>query len=80
MPAINEIPNIGKGSLELLDAAGIRDAEHLAKQDPKKLTAELQRANEVLSISKRSPGIATVDKWISAAAELIGEQPGESTL
>lgn len=75
MPALYEIPGIGKGSLELLDAAGIRDVAHLTQQDPDKLVAELQRANEVLGISKRAPGIATVDKWISAAIDLLGEQP-----
>lgn len=75
MPNLNEIPGIGIGSLELLDAAGIRNAEHLTKQDPDKLVAELQRANQVLSISNQSPGIATVDKWINAALDLIGIEP-----
>ncbi len=75
MPALDEIPGIGKGSLELLDAAGIRDAAHLTRQDPDKLVAEIHRANEVLGISKRSPGIATVDKWINAAIDLIGAEP-----
>lgn len=78
MPALDEIPGIGKGSLELLDAAGIRDTGHLTQQDPVKLVAELKRANEVLGISKRSPGIAMVDKWILAALELRGTQPPES--
>ena len=77
MPALNEIPGIGKGSLELLDAAGIRDAAHLTEQDPDKLVSALQHANEVLEISNRSPGIATVAKWIQAAIDLVGVPPAE---
>ena len=77
MPALDEIPGIGKGSLELLDAAGIRDATHLADQELDGLFEELQRANDVLSIVKRSPGKATVEKWITAAALLTGQQATE---
>lgn len=77
MAALDEIPGIGKSSLELLDAAGIRNAEDLIKQDPDELVSELQRANEVLEIVKRSPKVATVTKWINAAVERIGEQPEE---
>ncbi len=77
MPALEEIPGIGKGSLELLDAAGIRDVAHLARQDAGELAAELQKANGILAISKRSPGKATLQKWISASVDLLGEMPPE---
>ena len=72
MPALNEISGIGISSLELLEAAGIRDAEHLARQNPEHLLEEIQKANDTLSISKRTPGIAAVEKWITGAIELVG--------
>ncbi len=77
MPALNEISGIGISSLELLDAAGIRDADHLARQNPGQLLKEIKKANEALSISKRTPGLAVVDKWIAGAIELVGEQVEE---
>ncbi|MDP4623773.1 MAG: DUF4332 domain-containing protein [Akkermansiaceae bacterium] len=82
MAALKDIPGIGKAALELLDASGIRDSAHLARQEPDKLFAELTRANEVLSLVKRVPGKSAVEKWIAGAAELEGveiaeEQPQE---
>lgn len=77
MPSLEELPGIGKSSLELLDAAGIREMDELLEQDPYKLVAELKRANEVLGISKRSPGLATVEKWIVAAQEHRKDQPAK---
>lgn len=75
MPALNEISGIGAPSLELLEVVGILDAEHLAAQNPDFLVAELRRANEALSIAKKSPGKATVTNWISSAIDLVGAQP-----
>ena len=73
MAALKEIPGIGKAALELLDAAGIRDSAHLARQEPEMLLAEVTRANEVLELVKRVPGRKTVEKWIAGAVELEGE-------
>ncbi len=75
MPALNEIPGIAATSLELLEVAGIRDAEHLAAQDAEFLVNELRRANEALSIAEESPGKATVANWISDAIDLVGAPP-----
>jgi hypothetical protein len=75
MDALNGIKGIGKASLQLLEAAGIRDAEQLAAQDVDALFAELKRANDVLGISKRPPGKATVRKWISSAMVIAGTTP-----
>lgn len=80
MAALNRIKGIGKASIQLLEAAGIANAEDLAAQDIDALVAELQRANDVLAISKRVPGKATVLKWISNARELSGTTPGKEPL
>lgn len=75
MPALQKIPGIAKGWLELLDGAGIRDAAHLAQQDPNTLLSGLQRANQALGISTHLPDIATVEKWISEARAISPTPP-----
>lgn len=70
MAALKDIPGIGTASLELLDAAGIRNSAHLSEQQAEELHAELLKANEVLSLAKRAPGIKSVEKWIAAAEEI----------
>ena len=71
MAELREIPGIGAASLELLEAAGIRDTEHLARQKVDFLVAELEKANDSLEIVNRAPGEATVEKWISSAIDLV---------
>lgn len=78
MGALKEINGIGEGSLKLLDAAGIRDAQQLAAKDPDELVAELQRASDVLKLTKRAPGKAAVEKWIAGAMKLGGDDPPKS--
>jgi hypothetical protein len=66
------IPGIGKTSFELLEAAGFHDAEALAKAGVSELARELDRANRILKITKRTPGEAVIGKWIDAARKLVG--------
>jgi hypothetical protein len=75
MPTLNEIPGIGEASRQLLEATGVSNAEELAVQDPDRLVAELKRANETLTATKRAPGKATVMKWIAAAMDLVEDEP-----
>ena len=70
MAELKDIPGIGKAAMDLLDAAGIRDSAHLARQDPEELLDELVQANEVLSVVKRTPGLSTVEKWVAASIDL----------
>ncbi|MES2438193.1 MAG: DUF4332 domain-containing protein [Verrucomicrobiota bacterium] len=72
MTNLSSIPGIGKSSLELLEAAGFPDAESLAKAGADELAKELDRANTILQIAKRSPDRANVEKWISSARDLTG--------
>lgn len=75
MADLKDIPGIGKAALELLDAAGIRDAAHLARQQPENLLAEVTSANDVLEIVKRLPARSTVEKWVAAAAKIERTTP-----
>lgn len=72
MPELKSIPGIGKTSLELLEAAGFRDASDLSRVDAEDLVRELERANRILKIAKRAPGHAVVSKWIASARETSG--------
>lgn len=70
MARLSEMTGIKAASVELLHATGIRDVEHLARQDSEFLTEELRKANDSLSIVKRAPAKSTVKKWISNAEDL----------
>jgi hypothetical protein len=67
MADLISIPGIGKASLQLLEAAGFHDVEALAKTGASELAHELTRANRILKVSKRTPGKATLKKWIAEA-------------
>ena len=72
MEKLTSIPGIGKSSEELLEVAGFLDVESLARAGVDDLVAELERANGILKIAKRTPPRASVEKWIEAAREAIG--------
>jgi len=72
---LSNIKGIGKTSLELLEAAGFHDVEAVAKAGVEELAKELQRANSMLGISKRNPGLSAVAKWIEDARQLAGVEP-----
>jgi hypothetical protein len=79
MANLISIPGIGKTSLELLEAAGFRDADSLANAGAADLAHELERANSILKIAKRAPSQAAIHKWIISAREIVGltEEPAE---
>lgn len=70
---LSSIYGIGKTSLELLEATGFHDVESVANADVDELHRELERANSMLKIAKRSPTRAAVEKWIGMARDAIGE-------
>lgn len=77
MPKLNEIPGIDSSDAELLDMAGIRDAKHLAEQEPGKLLEQLKRANQILDFPNGVPEEATVGKWIRNAESAVGHARSE---
>lgn len=72
MADLSTISGIGNSSLELLEAAGFLDVESLAKAGIDDLVRELERANQILRISKSSPSPAQVGKWIGEARKRSG--------
>jgi hypothetical protein len=72
MTNLEKIPGIGKAGLELLEAAGFYNVEALAKAGVDELVNELERANRILKISKRTPAREHIEKWIHTARDLSG--------
>ncbi len=72
MTTLDSIPGIGKAGLELLEAAGFYNLEALAKAGVDELAKELERANRILKISKRTPERKNIEKWINTAREVTG--------
>ena len=72
MADLLSIPGIGKTSLELLEAAGFHNADALAKIGVDDLVRELERANSILKIAKRTPGRPVIEKWIESARSIVG--------
>ena len=77
MQNLADIPGIENTTLELLEAAGFRDVESLARAGVDRLTNELARANAILKIAGSAPARERVETWIRAAREAVGE-PDES--
>lgn len=77
MLKLNEIPGIDSSDAELLDMAGIRDAKHLAEQEPEKLLEKLRRAGEILGLSDPIPAQATVETWIRNAETANSQMKSE---
>ena len=72
MTDLKNISGIGKASHELLEAAGILDLQTLAKSAVADLVNELERANRILQIAKRTPTKSHVEKWIAEARDSLG--------
>ena len=78
MSSLLTIPGLGKSSLELLEAVGFLDETTLAKAGLDELVKELERANSILKILKRSPRRVEVEKWLATAKERVGFVQKES--
>ncbi len=70
MALLTDIPKIRTSDIELLEALGITEVEHLAEQNPAKLAADIKKANQTLKITSRCPSKATISNWISSATEM----------
>jgi hypothetical protein len=73
MLKLNEISGVSASDAELLDMAGIRDAKHLADQNPENLLEAIRKANDVLQLMSGPLNEATVTEWIQQAGEAISQ-------
>lgn len=67
MAGLTTICEIEAGQIDLLEAAGYVEPQHLADADPSALCAELKKANDMLSIVDSSPELEEVQLWVNRA-------------
>lgn len=74
MAKITTLPGLGKSSQELLEVAGFLDVEALAKAGVDDLVDALEKANDILKISNKTPTRSTVQQWVASAREITGTE------
>jgi len=77
MESLQQIPGIDEAFLELLEVAGFRDCQSLARAGIEPLVRELERANGILQIAGIAPTHEQIGAWIRTAREIVGEQNTE---
>lgn len=70
---LSNLYEIEKTTLDLLDAAGFHDVESLADSEVEALHTELKRVNLMRRIVSSDPSRSSVEQWIGAARDLVGE-------
>ena len=64
------IKGVGSEYSDLLEEAGVDTVIELAKRDPVKLNATMERTNEKKNLVNKMPGVKVVRKWVRQAKSL----------
>lgn len=64
------ISGIGSEFSELLEAAGVDTVKELKMRNPENLTEKMKEVNAVRRLTRATPGIGSVKKWVGQAATL----------
>ncbi len=70
MADLFRITGVGQEYAELLEAAGVDTVPELAQRNAANLTAKMEEVNEEKKIVRRTPPLASVEKWIEEAKAL----------
>ena len=70
MADLFRVTGIGQEFAELLEAAGVDTVPELAMRKPENLTAKMVEVNEEKKLTRRSPSLKEVEKWVAEAKEL----------
>jgi len=70
MADLFRITGVGQEFSELLEAAGVDTVPELAQRRADNLTAKMQEVNEAKKLTRRTPSLAEVEKWVAEAKEL----------
>ncbi len=70
MADLFRIKGVGQEFSELLEAAGVDTVSELAKRKPENLTAKMEEINVKKNLTRRTPSLKEVEKWITEAKEL----------
>lgn len=70
MADLFRISGVGQEFAELLEAAGVDTVPELAMRKPENLTAKMEEVNAEKKLTRRTPSLKEVEKWVSEAKEL----------
>lgn len=64
------IKGIGSEFSELLEAAGVDTVKELRNRNPVNLAQQLREVNAAKRLSRATPGVKSVERWVAEAARL----------
>ena len=70
MADLFRINGIGQEFSELLEAAGVDTVPELALRNAENLTAKMEEVNASKKLTRRTPSLKEVEKWITEAKSL----------
>ena len=70
MADLFRINGVGQEFSELLEAAGVDTVVELATRNAENLTAKMEEVNEKKKLTRRTPSLKDVEKWIDEAKTL----------
>lgn len=70
MADLFRITGVGQEFAELLEVAGVDTVPELAQRKADNLTAKMEEVNEAKKLTRRSPSLKEVEKWIAEAKTL----------
>lgn len=73
MADLFRISGVGQEFAELLEAAGVDTVPELAQRNAENLTAKMEEVNEAKKLTRRTPSLKEVEKWIAEAKSLPRE-------
>jgi predicted flap endonuclease-1-like 5' DNA nuclease len=70
MADLFRIGGVGQEYAELLEAAGVDTVPELATRKPENLVLKMEEVNNAKNLSRRTPSLKEVEKWVTEAKEL----------
>lgn len=70
MADLFRITGVGQEFAELLEAAGVDTVPELAQRNAANLTSKMEEVNETKKLTRRTPSLAEVEKWVEEAKSL----------
>jgi len=70
MADLFRIHGVGQEYADLLEAAGVDTVPELAQRNAANLTAKMEEVNAEKNLSRRTPSVTEVEKWVAEAKTL----------
>lgn len=70
MADLFRITGVGQEFAELLEAAGVDTVPELAQRNAANLTSKMEEVNEAKKLTRRTPSLSEVEKWVEEAKSL----------